>query len=55
MVYDICERGAVMDMSLTNIVPFDESTARNYFCQLLLGIEYLHENDIVHRGLLTIH
>lgn len=27
----------------------DLSVARTYFGQVLMGLEYLHENDVVHR------
>jgi len=29
----------------------DEDKARNYFRQMLLGVEYLHLNDVVHRDI----
>ena len=30
---------------------FDEPTARRYFTQLMLGIQYCHENGVCHRDL----
>lgn len=31
--------------------PLEEETARDYLVQIMLGIEYLHHNDIVHRDI----
>ena len=30
---------------------FDEDTARFYFCEILLGLKYLHDNDIIYRDM----
>ena len=41
MVYELCERGAVMDLSMEHQVqPLAIDVARNVFQQLILGIEY---------------
>lgn len=37
-----------MNISMGQAVePMDEDTARNFFRQMILAIEYLHENGIV--------
>ncbi|KAI9334268.1 kinase-like domain-containing protein [Obelidium mucronatum] len=52
MVYELLEKGVVMDISLDQVAqPFSETQARFYFRQLILGIEYLHENQISHRDI----
>ncbi|KAJ3275473.1 hypothetical protein HDV01_000300 [Terramyces sp. JEL0728] len=59
MVFELCEKGAVMDVSMSkNVNPLDIKVARNYFQQLILGIEYcnsmlrlVHEHDIAHRDI----
>jgi [calcium/calmodulin-dependent protein kinase] kinase len=33
------------------VEPLEEETARDYLVQIMLGIEYLHHNDIVHRDI----
>ena len=35
----------------TNLRPFNESTARFYFRQLIDAVEYLHSNGVVNRDL----
>jgi serine/threonine protein kinase len=41
MVYELCERGAVLDLSMEHEVqPLAIEDARNVFQQLILGIEY---------------
>ncbi|KAJ3087575.1 hypothetical protein HK102_010746 [Quaeritorhiza haematococci] len=48
MVYELCENGALMDVSLEKSAePFSEEQARIYMHQILL----VHENDIVHRDI----
>ncbi|KAJ3222876.1 hypothetical protein HK099_001800 [Clydaea vesicula] len=52
MVFECCENGPIMDLSIDNKVkPFSEVQARRAFQQLILGIEYLHENGISHRDI----
>ncbi|KAJ3314871.1 hypothetical protein HDV04_005292 [Boothiomyces sp. JEL0838] len=52
MVFELCEKGAVMDVSMDKSVkPLDIKVARKYFQQLILGIEYLHEHGIAHRDI----
>ncbi|KAJ3373242.1 hypothetical protein HDU91_000955 [Kappamyces sp. JEL0680] len=52
MVFELCERGPVLDITMdgeTKPLPVD--LARDYFQQLILGIEYLHEHEIAHRDI----
>jgi [calcium/calmodulin-dependent protein kinase] kinase len=42
--------GTIMDIKLgAPAIPLDAEVAREYFRQLVLGLEYLHENDVAHR------
>lgn len=52
MVVEYCPDGPVFDVKLhEQRQPLSESVARDYFVQILLGIEYLHSNDIVHQDI----
>lgn len=52
MVYELCDNGVLMDVSLDKpSEPLSEIPRRKYFTELVLGIEYLHENDIAHRDI----
>jgi serine/threonine protein kinase len=49
-VLEFCEGGELY-YHLARRGRFDESVARFYFCEVLLGLEYLHARNIVHRDL----
>ncbi|CAG8535057.1 24927_t:CDS:10 [Dentiscutata erythropus] len=52
MVFEICEKGVLMDISIQKATtPFSNEDTRRYFRQMILGFEYLHEHDIVHRDI----
>ncbi|KAL2917329.1 hypothetical protein HK105_202993 [Polyrhizophydium stewartii] len=52
MVFELCEKGALMDISLERSAqPLPTDLSRQYFQEILLGIEYLHEHDIAHRDI----
>lgn len=52
MVFEFCPDGTIIDVKLNESVePLPEDVARLYFVQVLMGIEYLHENEIVHRDI----
>lgn len=52
MVLEFCPDGPVIDVKLhERTQPLTEEVARDYFIQILLGIEYLHHNDIIHRDI----
>ncbi|KAG0017005.1 hypothetical protein BGZ82_000882, partial [Podila clonocystis] len=53
MVFEFCERGVLMPVSLTETYDnvFSDDECRDVFQQMVLGIEYLHEHDIIHRDI----
>ncbi|CAG8495758.1 5480_t:CDS:10 [Gigaspora rosea] len=52
MVFEMCEKGVLMDVTIQkSTTPYSNEDARRYFRQMILGFEYLHENDIVHRDI----
>lgn len=54
MVMEMCKRGVVMRIDLdleSQADPYSEETCRLYFRDLILGIEYLHAQGIVHRDI----
>ncbi|KAG0204229.1 hypothetical protein BGX28_003757 [Mortierella sp. GBA30] len=53
MVFEMCERGVLMNVSLTEKCEsvFSDADCRDVFQQIVLGIEYLHEHDIIHRDI----
>ncbi|KAG9063501.1 hypothetical protein KI688_004385 [Linnemannia hyalina] len=53
MVFEYCEKGVLMPVSLTEKFEnvFSDAECRDVFQQMILGIEYLHEHDIIHRDI----
>ncbi|EFJ50738.1 serine/threonine protein kinase 3, partial [Volvox carteri f. nagariensis] len=52
MVMEYCEGGCVMETrQQTGLTPLGEDTAREYFRQACLGLDYLHYNNVVHGDL----
>ncbi len=52
MVLEMCNRGVVMQVGLTEPAdPYPEEAARCWFRDLILGIEYLHAQGVVHRDI----
>ncbi|KAK3815531.1 MAG: kinase-like domain-containing protein [Linnemannia gamsii] len=53
MVFEFCEKGVLMPVSLTEKYEnvFSDAECRDVFQQMILGIEYLHEHDIIHRDI----
>lgn len=48
----ISRDGPVIDVKIhQQVQPLDEDTAREYFTQIMLGVEYLHFHNIVHRDI----
>ncbi|KAJ2828039.1 hypothetical protein FBU31_003015, partial [Coemansia sp. 'formosensis'] len=53
LVIDLCEKGPVqiLDAGSATSKPLPPKDAHKYFTHALLGLEYLHEHDIVHRDI----
>ncbi|TRY99296.1 hypothetical protein DNTS_003989 [Danionella cerebrum] len=48
-VFELMQKGPVMEVPCDS--PFTEDQARNYFRDIVLGIEYLHYQKIIHRDI----
>ncbi|KAK3820317.1 MAG: kinase-like domain-containing protein [Benniella sp.] len=53
MVMEWCEKGVLTEVSLSDKPSeiFGDAECRDVFKQMVLGIEYLHEHDIIHRDI----
>ncbi|ELQ44412.1 calcium/calmodulin-dependent protein kinase kinase 2 [Pyricularia oryzae] len=52
MVLEMCKKGVIMKVGLDQAAePYGEEQCRHWFRDLILGIEYLHAQGIVHRDI----
>ncbi|OBZ84426.1 Calcium/calmodulin-dependent protein kinase kinase 2 [Choanephora cucurbitarum] len=52
MVFEMMHQGVLMTIEVDQVAtPYTPDVARRYFKEMMLGIEYLHANDIVHRDI----
>jgi [calcium/calmodulin-dependent protein kinase] kinase len=52
MVMEMCKKGVIMKVGLEEKAdPYDDERCRLWFCDLILGIEYLHAQGVVHRDI----
>ncbi|KAI1384687.1 Pkinase-domain-containing protein [Hypoxylon trugodes] len=52
MVLEMCKKGVVMKVGLDEQAdPYDDERCRYWFRDLILGIEYLHAQGVVHRDI----
>ncbi|KAI2782930.1 Pkinase-domain-containing protein [Daldinia loculata] len=52
MVLEMCKKGVVMKVGLDEqATPYDDEQCRLWFRDLILGIEYLHAQGIIHRDI----
>lgn len=52
MVLEMCKKGVVMKVGMEQKAdPYDDESCRCWFRDLILGIEYLHAQGVVHRDI----
>ncbi|KAL8685718.1 MAG: hypothetical protein Q9224_005703, partial [Gallowayella concinna] len=52
MVLEMCKKGVIMKVGVDEAAdPYDEELCRYWFRDLMLGIEYLHAQGVVHRDI----
>lgn len=52
MILEMCKKGVVMHVGLDDRAePYDEDKCRCWFRDMILGIEYLHAQGIIHRDI----
>ncbi|KAL9602591.1 MAG: hypothetical protein Q9219_001735 [cf. Caloplaca sp. 3 TL-2023] len=52
MVLEMCKKGVIMKVGVDETAdPYDEELCRYWFRDLILGIEYLHAQGVVHRDI----
>lgn len=52
MVLEMCKKGVIMKVGLEeDATPYNEEECRCWFRDLILGIEYLHAQGVVHRDI----
>ncbi|PFH60920.1 hypothetical protein XA68_10118 [Ophiocordyceps unilateralis] len=52
MVLEMCKKGVVMAIGLDgDATPYNDETCRCWFRDLILGIEYLHSQGVIHRDI----
>ncbi|KAI4115563.1 MAG: hypothetical protein LQ345_003874 [Seirophora villosa] len=52
MVLEMCKKGVIMKVGVDESAdPYDEELCRYWFRDLMLGIEYLHAQGVVHRDI----
>lgn len=52
MVLEMCKKGVIMKIEADSPAdPYDDESCRRWFRELILGIEYLHTQGVIHRDI----
>jgi [calcium/calmodulin-dependent protein kinase] kinase len=51
VILEWCEKGVIMPTTINDASPYSEEQCRLFFRDMILGVEYLHSQGIIHRDI----